>query len=70
MSSLRLAKEIFDLSIIESAMKDYKNLARIKIDQEEGYYVLNFEECKFSESQTKAEFENYVIDFLCARSRQ
>lgn len=58
---LKLSKEIYSLTQIQSAVEAYKEYATIVIQFKDKYYQCIFAECINDESDTIKEFENYLI---------
>ena len=61
MIALKLNSDIFSLEKINYTKKVYSGYADITIENIEGYWHLSFENCKYDESLTVREFENYLI---------
>ena len=64
MSNLKLNKEVFDMQAVNKAKCDYKQLAKIQVEETKEYIDIEFIECKYGERRTMAEFENYVIEIM------
>lgn len=64
---LKLNKEIYQLGVIKQAIKDFKALAQISVEDSGAYWICNFFGCERDEHQTISEFENYLIDLLNCR---
>jgi hypothetical protein len=62
LNDLYLSKELYSVQNIENAIKAFNNLARIKIKQDEKYYICTIQSSKYSVEETFSEFENYIID--------
>lgn len=62
MNKLYLHTDIYSESSIKATCDAYKGYARIKIKWKEQYAELIFDKCKFEESITMKEFENYLIN--------
>ena len=58
---LKLAKEIYSVDRIRSAIEIYADYAIIRLRQDEGYYICEFSDCVNDEDVTVREFENYLI---------
>lgn len=61
MMKIKLNSDIFSLEKINHTKKVYSGYADIMIENIEGYWHLSFENCKYDESLTVREFENYLI---------
>lgn len=61
---LKMNKQIFDVGLIETAVRAYTNLATIILSENSEYWICSFSDCKYSEALTVSEFENYVIDLM------
>ncbi len=48
---------------------DYKKLAKIEIEEADGYWICTFLQCTYGLKRTMLEFENYLIG-LSNRVRQ
>lgn len=66
---LLLSKELYDKSIILSAVQQYHKLAMIKVHEKGNYWECVFTECNYDRRITMREFENYVIDMTNVRTR-
>ena len=61
MTKIRLNSEIFSENNVRLAMEAYGDLARIQMDIQGEYYILQIEDTKYDESRTVKEFENYLV---------
>ena len=61
MKKIKISRAIYSDKTIESTAKIYQSYADITINYTKEYAVLIFSECKYNESQTIKEFENYMI---------
>ena len=64
MKTIWLRKEIYTWEKISEAIKAYSSYAQIKGIEEEDYYKLFFDKCRYDEGRTIAEFENYLIGLV------
>ena len=62
MNDLCLSKELYSVQNIENAIKAFSDLAKIKIKQDEKYYICTIQSSRYSVEETFSEFENYIID--------
>lgn len=61
MMSLRLKKEIYRQSKVAEAIRAYKGITDICVEEQTEYWQLMFNNCKYDECRTIKEFENYLI---------
>lgn len=61
MRVLNLSKDLYSIENIERTAKVYKDYAKIKVKNEDEYYFVSFDKCKYDEDRTIKEFENYLI---------
>lgn len=59
--TLKLSGELFCLNDIVSAKNAFSDFAIIRVQENGGYYILTFSECRYSIDETIKEFDNYVI---------
>lgn len=52
---------IYSKETIQKAIQDYRNLAKISVKQNAEQATITFWYCKYDESRTVKEFENYLI---------
>ena len=62
MNDLCLSKELYSLQNIKNAIKAFSDLAKIKIEQDEKYYICTIQSSRYSVEETFSEYENYIID--------
>lgn len=62
MKTLKMSTEIYDKETVLNAVEAYKELCTIKFLEANDYFECVFENCKYDETVTVSEFENYVID--------
>ena len=62
MNDLCLSKELYSVQNIENAINAFSDLAKIKIKQDEKYYICTIQSSRYSVDETFCEFENYIID--------
>ncbi len=60
-NKLFLHKEIYTERNIKRAIKAYEELATIKIEQEEQYFICEIIDSRYDLQRTVWEFENYII---------
>lgn len=60
-NKLFLNKEIYGERNIKRAIKDYEEIATIKIEQKEQYFICEIIESYYDIQTTIREFENYII---------
>lgn len=58
--------EIYPLSIIRQAVKDYSHIVRVVVTPEKKQTTCYFIWCKADEERTVDEFSNYLIDLIGA----
>lgn len=61
MMNLSLKKEIYNYSRVLEATHAYVGIADIEIEEQNEYWKLIFDKCKYDERCTIKEFENYLI---------
>lgn len=61
MNRLFLNKSIYDKKYILIAIQDYCRISKIKIEEQQEYYICIFEHCIYDTIMTIKEFENYLI---------
>lgn len=61
MKKLKVNRSIYSDKSIEETMRIYKNHAVTTISYDNNYATVTFRNCKYDESQTLKEFENYMI---------
>lgn len=61
MKKIEFSCELFSEKNIEQALADYKKIANTSIKKSDKYYIVRFWSCKYNESRTIKEFENYLI---------
>ena len=64
MKTVKLHNEIYSQNAVLAAISAYKELCSVELSMTNHYYVCTFENCKYEENLTAAEFENYTIDFM------
>lgn len=62
MITLKLNKELYSYENLRYCCKDYSKLAKIEIECDLQYWVLNFWDCRYDETETIKEYENYLIE--------
>lgn len=62
MITIKLNKNLFDISNIERCIEDYADIAIMKYEEIDGYYVVDILNSCYEEKETAQEFENYVIE--------
>ena len=58
---LHLNKGLFSRSNINEAMDAFKKYALLRIEEDDRYWILNFNKCLYDAGITVKEFENYLI---------
>ena len=61
MKELQLRKEIYSAQSVLDAVATYSGYARISVIEEAKYIQVSFTDCKYDETRTVKEFENYLI---------
>ena len=61
MKQIAIKKELFSKSSLERAVQDFSGLCAIKVMERADVWELGFSDCRFDESRTVNEFENYLI---------
>ena len=61
MKKLQLSKEIYSKQSVSNAIAAYSGYARITVFEKRNCLQLTFRNCKYDESRTVKEFENYLI---------
>ena len=69
MIKLSLNKEIYSFEIISETMDAYRDFAKFRLKDQEHYWILAFDQCKYEEEITAKEFENYLIGLLFKEMR-
>ncbi len=69
-NKLFLNKEIYTERNIKRAIKAYEELATIKIEQEEQYFICEIIDSRYDLQRTVWEFENYIIGLSNHMRRQ
>ena len=59
--NLEISKEIYDINSLQDALKAYKELATINLNDTESKWILEFRKCRYDAARTMKEFENYLI---------
>lgn len=67
MMTLRLNKELYEKDSLQDAVNAYRELAKIEVQEQDFYWIIQFGQCRYEEKQTVAEFENYLIDRMNSR---
>lgn len=62
MINLKLNKEIYPYESLQHSCKDYAELAKIKIEDNQQYWILSFSDCRYDKAETAKEYENYLIE--------
>lgn len=60
--TLSVNKEVYSLQSLEESISDYRDLAKIKIDEQNQYWIVHFLKTKYDTEMTICEFENHLID--------
>ena len=60
-NKLKLCSDIYDAQIINYAIEKYKEIAKISMILKDKYYICLFSDCKYDITETKYEFENFII---------
>lgn len=58
---MKLNKSIYQKQNIILAISAYKEIANIKVHENENYWILDFYNCMYEKQKTELEFENYLI---------
>lgn len=61
MKVIKLSRDIYSDENIKLAKEAYKSLAKITVSTDLQYVKLRFLKCKYEETRTIKEFENYLI---------
>ena len=61
MKVLHLNKDIYSIARIKNAVLAFKDYADMGITEHKEYIYVSFLQCKYDESITVKEFENYLI---------
>lgn len=64
MKKQKFDAEIYPLAVIQRAVRDYAEIARIQILPLKKYTACVFYDCVASEELTVKEFGNYLIDLI------
>lgn len=67
---LTLNKEIFDIAVIQAAVKDYQNIAQITVTDTEAHWICNITNCVCDSNLVASEFENYIIDLMNSKCHE
>ena len=59
--------EIYSIAALKTAIVAYSQICSITLIDNGNYYTCKFSCCKFNETETGNEFDNYVI---CAMSKE
>ena len=59
--SLHIRKELYRVECIAGAIDAYKDIATIRVDDGNDYWLLHFSKCTYDSARTIREFENYLI---------
>lgn len=68
-NKLFLNQDLYGRKSIQEARMDYKKLAKIEMEEADGYWICSFLQCTYGLKRTMLEFENYLIG-LSNRERQ
>lgn len=63
-NSIELTKKFYDKPTIIQAITAYKEIASIKFDENEDYYVCTVKSSKHSPQLVLNEFSNYVLGLM------
>lgn len=58
---VKINKEIFRYHSLQKALAAYKGYAEFSISEEQDSWVVELAKCRYDESLTAKEFENYLI---------
>ena len=61
MDRLHIRKELYRIECIVGAIDAYKDIATIRLDDDNDYWLLRFSKCTYDSTRTVREFENYLI---------
>lgn len=61
-NSFYLNKELYKRDCIETAIKDYHKIAKVRLEENPNNYVCFVSQCKYGVELTIKEFCNYLID--------
>lgn len=61
MTRLRLSKDIYSEKNLSRALNAYEGYGVITVSDTEDSWNLEFNKCKYEETRTVKEFENYLI---------
>lgn len=61
MKKVKINRSVYSDHTIEKTMLIYKNHAVTTVQYERDYAIVTFWKCKYDESRTIKEFENYMI---------
>lgn len=61
MKKVKINREIYSKESIEQTMRAFKNHAIMSVTYNKEYATIHFIKCKYDETQTINEFENYMI---------
>ena len=62
MNKLFLSIEIYSREMVQATIAAFSEITEIEYLEEDGYYICTFEKVVYELSETKKEFENYLID--------
>ena len=57
-------KEVYPVSIIREAIKDYERIATIEVSDDGKNYCCTFKHCAVDTARVIREFDNYLIELL------
>lgn len=57
-------KSFYTLAALETARRDYRQLAEIELTNADGYYICAFQNCVIDADRIIHEFDNYLIELL------
>lgn len=61
MKRIEINREVYSDRVIEQALNDYKGIAKTSQKKKDKFFIITFWLCKYDESRTIKEFENYLI---------
>lgn len=64
MNELLLNKSIYPREKITAAIRAFDGLCEVALRERDGYLVCVFQSCKYGLDETKAAFENFLIDLI------
>ena len=62
MRELNLSKELYSEKDINNAISVFLHLADFKVSDGSRSFIVTINNCKYTEEETAAEFENYLIE--------